>query len=346
MARVLDAASAVPPVDVAVEPDVSACMTQTAIDPGGVFGPGVEVGTGDFSVLRNTLVYASPKAYASTKIATIHAKTHGDYSRLLSIAGSYKEGQNLSVVGVAYDGVESAEMAQMYPDARGRVVVQITGTATVTVHPLDLDDLRVGDLMCLTGEAYDGGLIGHPSVKLPKIAKYARDPFSEVVRLLISRAQAGGTHQPSSALAYAAAIFSAHRGMFGAEWDECTAMLRVYHEHSKPLSAFCKKDDNSGTGGHETLHNFVCRALDAINAANVGGRLSQDALDVAQIVASVSLTVAELNKLHGWMHVPPPNRDAFVEVLRKHCPATPPFALLLERGYSQARILLQPGALL
>jgi hypothetical protein len=335
MARVLDAQAAVPQVDIAVEPDSSACMTQTAIDPTGVFGPDVEVSTGDFCVLHNTLVYASPKAYAATKVATVHAKTHGDYTRLLPITGSYRANQDLSVVGVAYDGVESAEMAQMYPDARGRVVVQITGTATVVMHPLDLDELCVGDLLCLTGEAYDGGLVGNPSVKLPKIAKYARDPFVTAVRLLISRAQNGGVHAPTSALALAAAIFSMHRHRFSAMWNRCTDMLATYHS-DLPLKRFADDTD--------TLAEFVRSAKEEIDNAVDAGMLAPEAVAIARVIASLNLTVFDLDKLHQWMQDPPPTVEAFVENLRRHCPANPPFALLLERGHSQARILLQPGA--
>lgn len=348
MAHVLDQTMAVMAVDYAVEPDVSACMTQTAVDPGRVFG--VKPATGDFEVVRNTLVFSSQAARDYTalasKTAKITGKTHGDLTRLLPVSGIYRadtpgsKQHNLRVVGVAYDGVESAHMAKTYPNERSRLVVQVTGTCTVVIHPLDLDKLAVGDLMCLSGEAYDGGLVGMPHYTLPKIVKYEKDAMAELARLLVARARTPAQLLPTSSLGLAAAIISLHRNTpeYRDQWRVCAQKLTKYYETPTPIAALRSNPDD--------FVNYINEVGDFIAERVDDGRITKDALDVARVVASVSCSVDELDKLYSWMPNGAPNLEVFADTLNHRCPSKPPFAMLLERGHSQARILLKPGTLI
>ena len=342
MATTLDDAAAIPPVECPVEPDESSCMTQAAVDPRRVFGtaPGTEVATGDYAVVSNTLVFTSPTARRFTRLETPGTTPLNDFFRLLPVVGTYKENMELSVVGVAYDGVESAEAAKHHPDAKGRVVVQVTGTVTCTIHPLDLEKLEVGDLLSLDGRAYSGGLVGMPHVKLPHIVPFKTDARATLLRLLIERARnfAGNNGLCGTPpFQLAVALCSFYRDKFPTEWTDAETLCKEREGNTaKEISKALEKK--------EATFTLLEKVVAAVNsAAKSGFTLS---LDVPRVVASVCASVDDLNYLYELVN---DNLDAlgdpgkFAELLESKVATQQPFGLMLEPGYNQARILLKPG---
>ena len=98
---------------------------------------------------------------------------------------------------------------------------------------LEVSELSLGT-WGLSGEAYDGGLVGMPHYTLPKIVKYEKDAMTELARLLLARALTPPQLLPTSPLGLAAAIFSLHRNTpeFRIQWSECAQKLKQYFHGS------------------------------------------------------------------------------------------------------------------
>ena len=341
MANLLDAAAAIPAVECPVEPDEASCMTQVAVDPQRVLRqPANATATRYYSAVSNTLVFTSPRGRDFTKMATADHTPLNDFSRLLPVVGTFEPGNDLSVVGIAYDGVESAEAAKHHPDAKGRLVVQVTGTATCSIHPLDLQNLKVGDLLALEGSMYNGGLVGMPEVKLPKIVVYQTDARARLLRLLIERADGNIPAIPPFPLAVG--ICSLHRDYdkFGNVWNtDCVPFCKEREQITdKELSN--SLEDPVQAKVKAVLENTI----DAFNGAAADGY--KVGLDVARIVASVYTSVDDLDYLHTLVrdNVAALNdKVEFRKLLEGKVALDQPFGLLLEPGYNQARILLKPG---
>ena len=336
MAAALDDAIAVAPVGAAVEPDESACFTQTGVKPAHVYPDRLMPATGanDFAVVKNTLVFTSTKGREHCKADGSLATTSlNHFDRLLPVVGVYKKDCDLSVVGVAYDGVVSEQDAQAYPDAMGRVVVQITGTVTVTIHPNDIANLDVNDLICLSGDAYVGGLVGMPHVTLPKIVKYETDAYTYLLRLLLSRVRLGG-HWPVSAWSYGVAICALHRDKHAALWSKCKDQLNAMGASDMPISKALQEKSK----------------IDSIlTSISTDVQLDTEQLAVARLDASVFSSTDELEKLIAEIkHRPsaidsPQNFKSFLEIILN---TRMPFGYVLELGHNQARIQLKPGVTL
>lgn len=341
MANLLDAAAAIPAVQCPVEPDEASCMTQVAVDPRRVLRqPADATATRYYSAVNNTLVFTSPRGRDFTKMATADHTPLNDFSRLLPVVGTFEPDNNLSVVGIAYDGVESAEAAKHHPDAKGRLVVQVTGTATCSIHPLDLQSLKVGDLLALEGSMYNGGLVGMPEVKLPKIVPYKTDARARLLRLLIERTAGNIPAIPPFPLAVA--ICSLHRDDpgLGDVWKNDCVPFCTDREQIKDRELSKSLED----AAQAKVKEILAKTIDAVEAAAAAHYTV--GLEVARIVASVYTSVDDLNYLHTLVrdNVAALNdRDEFRKLLEGNVALDQPFGLLLEPGYNQARILLKPG---
>lgn len=333
----------VSPVETPVEPDASACMTQTAVDPMRVLGITPE--TQHYAALANTLVYSNEKGRKMTKSTVASASSHGDYERLTPVIGFYagqgNPAERLDVYGVAFDGIASPELARMHPNKCGRLVVQITGTTTIPVHPSDLANLQNMDLLCLTGEAHNGGILGYPSITLPKIEKYRTDTEAYMVRQLLAVAEnTGDGNYPVDPFTYAAAFCCLFR-------DVHDSLLQLSIKWMSDFDKILIKDRPLSYYTETTiLTDRVNESKEAINT--VAGSFTENNIKLARLVASVCRGSKQLQFVYDLLSnygIVPKNLDiqTFCEHLRRHYSPNPPFALLLERGHNQARILLKPG---
>jgi hypothetical protein len=331
-----------------VEPDTSACMTQTALDPARVFPAGVvtPIETSMYDAVANTLIYTSTLARQMSRSVIAAQSTHGAYERLLPVVGFYKPGADLEVYGVAHDGIESPQLAQAHPDKRGRLVVQITGTATVTLHPKDLAELAVGDLLCLTGNEYSGGLVGYPMLTLPQVKAYKTDRRANMFRLLISKAEAGTAAGNVSVdpFSFAATIACFYQGELNALWHAQRQLWADMGAADRPLTAFAQRSAELVAANQQAIDDI--RNTLTTPAASL--LLPQD-LQVLRLVASVCRGPDEIEDVYNILVTYGPVRglssQQFADRLRRAFPTQKPFALLLERGHNQARILLKPGGI-
>jgi hypothetical protein len=339
-ANKLDDAISVAPVSGPVEPDESACFTQTGVKPMQVFPSNYKPQSGakDYAVVKNTLVFTSNKGRSYCKAeGGLPAKSLNHFDRLLPVVGIYKNDCDLAVVGVAYDGVVSENDAKAYPDAMGRVVVQLTGSVTCTIHPTDIAKLDVNDLICLSGEEYVGGLVGMPHVTLPKIVKYKTSPYMHMLRLLLARLEHDkDVDIPISPWAYATAICALHQNEPGYEelWNACTSVLNQLKKEKKPISK-AKELQRDMLAVFQSIQDTV--------------KLQDDELAVIRVIASVYTDVEGLNKLYREKQKMPSafqSLSAFKPFLKTLINARMPFGYVLELGQNQARILLKPGVTL
>lgn len=323
-------------------------MTQTALDPVRVFPPGlgVQIETSMYDAVANTFIYTSKIAKTMSRSVVPAQSTHGAYERLLPVVGFYKAGADLEVYGVAHDGIESPELAQAHPDKRGRLVVQYTGTATVTLHDKDLAELAVGDLLCLTGNEYSGGLVGYPMLTLPQVKAYKTDRRANMVRLLIAKAEAGATAGNASVdpFSFAATVACFYQGELNALWHAHRQLWADIGAADLPLTAFAQRSAELVAANQQAIDDI--RNTLTAPGANL---LSAQDLQVLRLVASVCRGPDEIEAVYGTLVSYGPvrglNFQQFADRLRRAFPTQKPFALLLERGHNQARILLKPGGI-
>ena len=128
------------------EPDPTAAMVQAVVNPSELgFGNAEE----NFRVLPNTLVFTKPilnnkASQNGSSPPPKRARKAGDKFAQV-VGGAFDLTQPLYVLGVAYDGIPDPGAAKHWPDERGRLAVQVSGTCTIAAFPQDLDNLEVLD---------------------------------------------------------------------------------------------------------------------------------------------------------------------------------------------------------
>lgn len=172
-------------VSTTVEPDVSAAMTQAIVDP-------VELKRShdeeDYRILPHTLVFtrslANQLAEESERPPLKRSKTESvKYPHVLG--GGMTKNIPLFVLGVAYDGIPNASAAKHWPNERGRLVVQITGTCTLAIIQKDLDDLEVLDRLQIDRKKqFSDSIAEIENYSIPHICKFKTENRGNMEELL------------------------------------------------------------------------------------------------------------------------------------------------------------------
>lgn len=129
-----------------IEPDLSAAMVQGIVNPAELVGTQEE---SDFRVLPHTLVFTRPLANHSAE--TVSGPPQAKRSKIEPakyphvVGGGVTDQVPLFILGVAYDGIPDATAAKHWPNERGRLVVQVSGTCTLILRKSDLDQLDILD---------------------------------------------------------------------------------------------------------------------------------------------------------------------------------------------------------
>lgn len=172
-------------VSTTVEPDVSAAMTQAIVDPLELKRSNDEE---DYRILPHTLVFtrslANQLAEASGQPPSKRSKTESvKYPHVLG--GGITKNVPLFVLGVAYDGIPNASAAKHWPNERGRLVVQITGTCTLAMMKTDLNNLEILDRLQVDRRNFFADSIAEiENYSIPHIRKFRSENRGNMEELL------------------------------------------------------------------------------------------------------------------------------------------------------------------
>lgn len=130
-----------------IEPDASAAMVQAAINPGELVGDALT--ETKYQVLPNTLVFTrvvKNMTAAMPQTGPPLKRPRRERERFPQVVGGgFDPKYPLYVLGVAYDGIPNTAAAMHWPNERGRLVVQVTGTCTIAMISDDLNELEILD---------------------------------------------------------------------------------------------------------------------------------------------------------------------------------------------------------
>ena len=166
-----------------VEPDASAAMVQAAINPGELVGDATsEV---KYQVLPNTLVFTRVVQNATAVLPFKRQRTEKERFPQV-VGGGFDPAFPLYVLGVAYEGIPTTAAAMHWPNERGRLVAQITGTCTIVVHTEDLDDLEILDKLAIdrNRDNLSKQISMVKNYNLPKIKKFDNSENDKKKQLL------------------------------------------------------------------------------------------------------------------------------------------------------------------
>lgn len=130
-----------------IEPDASAAMVQAAINPGELVGDALT--ETKYQVLPNTLVFTrvvKNMTAAMPQTGPPLKRPRSERERFPQVVGGgFDPKYPLYVLGVAYDGIPNTAAAMHWPNERGRLVAQVTGTCTIAMISDDLNELEILD---------------------------------------------------------------------------------------------------------------------------------------------------------------------------------------------------------
>lgn len=157
-----------------VEPDIAAVPVAVQIDPSGVldFDRGADFTDVMWTVPPNALVFRS-QTLLGPVVGSSHKRrlTVPDPTRITAY-WKYNAADPLIPFGVSIDGNLSGADSRRWPVERGRLAVSVSGTVTMIAHPADIDNLEVGDKLCVGKTAHENGLVEHPTLQLPTIQRW------------------------------------------------------------------------------------------------------------------------------------------------------------------------------
>ena len=171
-------------VSTTVEPDISAAMTQAIVDPFELIQSKEE---NDYRILPHTLVFtrsvANQLAEEEEPLLKRSKTESVKYPHVLG--GGITDSVPLFVLGVAYDGIANASAAKHWPNERGRLVVQITGTCTLAMFQDDLNDLDVLDRLQVDRvKKFGDSIAGIKDYSIPHIRKFSPENREKMEELL------------------------------------------------------------------------------------------------------------------------------------------------------------------
>lgn len=130
-----------------IEPDASAAMVQAAINPGELVGDALT--ETKYQVLPNTLVFTRVVKNMTASVPQTGPplkRPRSERERFPQVVGGgFDPKYPLYVLGVAYDGIPNTAAAMHWPNERGRLVAQVTGTCTIAMISDDLNELEILD---------------------------------------------------------------------------------------------------------------------------------------------------------------------------------------------------------
>ena len=125
------------------EPDIAAAMVQAVVNPKELTENDNEQ---SYRILPNTFVFTKKIANAIAATMPPAKRMRDEKERFPQVVGgAYTNELPVSVLGVAYDGIPDPGAAKHWPNERGRLAVQVSGTCTIVAAKGDLDNLEILD---------------------------------------------------------------------------------------------------------------------------------------------------------------------------------------------------------
>ncbi len=125
------------------EPDIAAAMVQAVVNPKELTE---NVNEESYRILPNTFVFTKKIANAIAATMPPAKRMRDEKERFPQVVGgAYTNELPVSVLGVAYDGIPDPGAAKHWPNERGRLAVQVSGTCTIVAAKDDLDNLEILD---------------------------------------------------------------------------------------------------------------------------------------------------------------------------------------------------------
>jgi hypothetical protein len=125
------------------EPDIAAAMVQAVVNPKELTQNDEEQ---SYRILPNTFVFTKKIANAMAATMPPAKRMRDEKERFPQVVGgAYTNNLPVSVLGVAYDGIPDPGAAKHWPNERGRLAVQVSGTCTIVAAKDDLDNLEILD---------------------------------------------------------------------------------------------------------------------------------------------------------------------------------------------------------
>ena len=151
-----------------IEPDQSAAMVQAVVNPTELVKLNEE---SHYRILPNTFVFTKKVPVTTT---APRKRMRNEKERFAQVVGgAYQKKEPLYAFGVAYDGIPDAGAAKHWPNERGRLAIQVTGTCTIAISNEDLDQLQILDRLELDREKDPStGIASVTDYNIPHLKKF------------------------------------------------------------------------------------------------------------------------------------------------------------------------------
>jgi len=153
------------------EPDIAAAMVQAVVNPKELTE---NVDEESYRILPNTFVFTKKIANAIAATMPPAKRMRDEKERFPQVVGgAYTNKLPVSVLGVAYDGIPDPGAAKHWPNERGRLAVQVSGTCTIVAAKGDLDNLEILDRIEIDrSKTPINGVAAVPNYYIPHIRRF------------------------------------------------------------------------------------------------------------------------------------------------------------------------------